>query len=405
MKTGDSMRIGRARWRFGFTLGGWLGGMLLALPAGAQDDPAPAAASAGIAAPEAPAAAPAPAPAAEPAPPKPPEIDVGIWLRAGARIQGSDEPKKLNDLSMDTVYGELNLSGKVYDKVNLTLDLAANGLGGGAGILDAIVAFDFAETIHLWAGQMLVPVDRANSAGPFFMLPWNFPGIFAVGANVVPATPHAGPYGRSAGAVAWGEYGNGLVRYFGGIFAPSAGQSPLYSARVSVAAIGAEHGFWGNSTYFGAQNVVALGLGAQYQKDGSAGPPTVSAAGLPAPGSTDNYAEVNADVFAELQTGGKSYVTGEAAYYHFAGNFNPVKDELYALAAYTTDRIGIGQIQPLLRFQWAKNDAATLSAIDVGVNYLIAGPTLRLMLAFQHTDLDNQIVGNAVQLGVQGMIF
>jgi hypothetical protein len=380
--------------------------MLLAWPASAQDDAPPATTTAPVAAvPEPAPAAVAAAPAAEPGPPKPPEIDVGIWLRAGMRVQGSDEPKKLNDVSMDTVYGELNLSGKVYDKVSLTLDLAASGLGGSSGILDAIVAFDFSEPLHLWAGQLLVPVDRANAAGPFFMLPWNYPGIFAVGPNVVMATPHAGPYGRSAGAVAWGECNNGMVRYFGGIFAPSAGSSPLYSARVSVAAIGAEHGFWGNSTYSGAQNIVAVGLGAQYQKDGSGVPGTTNAMGMPVPGATDDYAELNADVFAELQTGGGSYVTGEAAYYHFAGDYNPVKDELYLLAAYTTDRIGIGQIQPMLRFQWAKNDAATLTTIDVGANYLLAGPALRLMLVFQHTDLDAEIVGNALQLGVQGMLF
>jgi hypothetical protein len=201
--------------------------------------------------------------------------------------------------------------------------------------------------------------------------------------------------------VAWGECNNGMVRYFGGIFAPTAGDSPLFSGRVSVAAIGAEHGFWGNSTYFGAQDVLAVGLGAQYQKDGSA-PPAGSGA---MPGTTDNFAEVNADVFGEFKTGGSSYFTGEAAYYHFAGDYNPAKDDLYALAAYTTDRIGIGQIQPLLRFQWAKNDAATVTAIDAGANYLIAGPALRLMLNFQHTDVDTGIVGNAVQLGVQGMLF
>jgi hypothetical protein len=30
---------------------------------------------------------------------------------------------------------------------------------------------------------------------------------------------------------------------------------------------------------------------------------------------------------------------------------------------------------------------------------------LRLMFGFQHTDLDGGVVGNALQLGVQGMLF
>jgi hypothetical protein len=385
-------------------------GLLLALPAVAQETE-PVAPSTDLAAPDAPAAAiatPAPAPAEAtkaPEAPKAPSVEVGLWTRIGARLQGSTEPKKLNDVGMDTVYGELNFSGKVYDKVTATLDLEANGMAATAGILDAILAFDFSEPLHLWAGQLLVPVDRANSAGPFFMLPWNYPGVFVVGPNVVPATPNSGPFGRSAGAVLWGECNNGMVRYFGGVFSPGSAQSPLYSARVSVAAIGAEHGFWGNSTYGGSQDILAVGLGAQYQKNGSVAPGGVNAAGAPVPGATDNYAEVNADVFGEFKTGGSTYVTGEAAYYHFGGDYSLVKNEMYILGAYTTNKIGIGQIQPLVRYQWANNTGRTLSAIDVFVNYLIAGPALRLMFGFQHTDLDNGIVGNAVQLGVQGMLF
>jgi hypothetical protein len=387
-------------------IAGILGAALTTQRAQGQDaSPQPAAEVAAAAdssapAPPAPAAPPAEQPAA-PAPPPQPEIDVGVWLRAGARVQGSDNPKALNDVAMDTVFGELNASGKVHDQVTLTLNLAANGLAGSVGILDAIVAVDFAEPLHLWAGQFLVPVDRANFAGPFFMLPWNCPGLYTVGAAVVPATPHAGPYGRNAGAVLWGEAAEGKVHYYGGVFAPNVGDSPLYSARVSFAPIGAEHGYYASSTYSGAQNIVAIDVGLQYQKDGSAPPP---GAGAP-PGTTDNYTEINAGVFGEYKLTGASYLTGEAAYYHFAGDYEPVKDNFYLLAAYTTDRIGIGQIQPLLRYQMGSREGFTVSAIDVFVNYLIAGPALRLMFGFQHTDLDAGVVGNALQLGVQGMLF
>src|SRR5947208_977283 len=46
-------------------------------------------------------------------PDKLPPIDVGAWVRVGARIQGRD-PKKLDDQSMDTAYGELHAGGKVH---------------------------------------------------------------------------------------------------------------------------------------------------------------------------------------------------------------------------------------------------------------------------------------------------
>ena len=41
-----------------------------------------------------------------------PPIDVGAWLRIGARFQGPD-PKKLNDQSMESIYGELHAGGKI----------------------------------------------------------------------------------------------------------------------------------------------------------------------------------------------------------------------------------------------------------------------------------------------------
>ena len=39
------------------------------------------------------------------------------------------------------------------------------------------------DEFHLWAGHLLVPVDRANASGPFFMIPWNYPGFLTVGAD------------------------------------------------------------------------------------------------------------------------------------------------------------------------------------------------------------------------------
>ena len=43
--------------------------------------------------------------------------------------------------------------------------------------MDAIISFDLMDEFHVWAGHLLVPVDRANASGPFFMIPWNYPGF------------------------------------------------------------------------------------------------------------------------------------------------------------------------------------------------------------------------------------
>ena len=58
--------------------------------------------------------------------------------------------------------------------------------------MDAIISFDPMDEFHVWAGHLLVPVDRANASGPFFMIPWNYPGFLTVGATTLVTAPHGG---------------------------------------------------------------------------------------------------------------------------------------------------------------------------------------------------------------------
>jgi hypothetical protein len=337
-----------------------------------------------------------------------PPITVGAWLRVGARIQGTN-PKNLDGERMETAYGELHAGGKIHKNVSLTLNLNAQGLSSGgpsAGIEDAIIGFDFADEVHLWIGQLLVPVDRANYGGPFFAINWNYPGILSVGNVLVITAPKEGPgsYGRDVGGSLWGDIEGGKFNYKLGVFQSGPlSQSPLFSGRLSMSIIGNETGYFGNGTYFGEKDMVTVGLGGQYQKNGSVGPPPVAPAMGAAP--TDNYAEVNADILGELKYGGGGWITGDAAYYHFAGDFNAVKDAFYVTGAIATPKIGIGNIQPMVRYQFGSGDGPKVWAVDAFVSYLIMGPALKVMAGFQHTDLGNDTVGNAIQLGAQGIFF
>ena len=92
---------------------------------------------------------------------------------------------------MSNAYVELHAGGKIHKNVGVTLNLNADYAAAStsarrqprsAAIEDAIIQFDFDDAFHLWAGHLLVPVDRANASGPFFMIPWNYPGIVSVGA-------------------------------------------------------------------------------------------------------------------------------------------------------------------------------------------------------------------------------
>ena len=332
-----------------------------------------------------------------------PPIDVGAWLRVGGKFQGQD-PSKINDWQMDSTYVELHAGGKVHKNVGVTLNLNANVTSFSnmsAALEDAIVSFDFYDEFHLWAGHLLVPVDRANASGPFFMIPWNYPGFFS-GAFV--GAPAEGPSGRNNGAVVWGDIAGGKFSYFAGAFDNAAlSTSPLFSGKLRLALWDPEPGFWGNGSYFGDKDMLSIDLGGQVQKNGVA--------------AGKSYADVNVDVLVEKKLGGGSFATLEAAYYHFNQVSGGVSDSMYALLAYATPTVGVGSIQPMVRFQWEKvkdNPDTNPWNLDVGLSYLIKGPALRVLATYSHTKLLNldsttmavsNSTANSIQLGAQAIFF
>ena len=276
-----------------------------------------------------------------------PPISVGAWMRVGSKFQGGSDASKLNDFQMDSAYAELHAGGKIHKKVGVTLNLAANMLGWDAEgtptqkslvlLEDAIISFDFEDEFHLWAGHLLVPVDRANASGPFFMIPWYYPGFFR--RATAGRRAREGPLGRNNGAVVWGDINKGQLTYLAGVFDNAVVSSPLYSGRVRLALLDKEPGFWGNASYFGDKDLLSIGLGSQYQSSSPMG---------------KDYYEVNADVLFEKKLGGGSFFTAEAAYYHFNVDDGGVSDSMYPLVAYATPTIGIGNIQPSARYQWRR---------------------------------------------------
>jgi hypothetical protein len=338
-----------------------------------------------------------------------PPIDVGAWLRAGGIFQGAPasqggDPSKINDWHMDNAYVELHAGGKIHKKVGVTLNLNANMLdfsSAGASavtIEDAIISFDLRDELHIWTGHLLVPVDRANASGPFFMIPWNFPGFFAgVGA------PKEGPSGRNNGLVVWGDIAGGKLTYLAGVFDnANVGSSPLYSGRVRLALLDPEPGFWGNGSYFGDKDLLSIGVGGQAQAHGSSSA-TVD----------KTYAEVNADVLFEKKIPGGGWGTVEGAYYHYNVLDGGISDSLYILGAYATPTLGVGNVQPMVRYQWEKVKSGIGTNpwnLDIGLSYLIKGPALRLLGTYSHTRLGTDPAGdaltaNSIQVGAQAIFF
>jgi hypothetical protein len=413
------------------------------------------------AAPPAPAAEPAPAPAPEPAPVAPPPaateeapaaaaaeaeaapvppaapveeappaeekytVTTGVGIRVGARFQNLRDPEEVGMFSFDSVNAELRFSGRVTPIVGWTANLTVDGrtpttvLNGPpappagppivfeARAMDVIAQLDFMDEFHVWAGRMLTPSDRTNFSGPWFIAPWEYPGVYNV-PNTVDGSffAYVGPrgteeIGREVGTVVWGDIGKGKFKYYLGMLdvddAPA--NTPLYTARLGYAIIGSEPGFYGSSTYYGAQDILAVGAAVQYQdRLGTGG---------------DSVTEFNADVLAEFNIGTAGTVGVEGAYYHFDDEspLLPADDAFFVVGSYLLpNAIGIGKPQLVLRYQAAMSDDADdpgdMSMIEVGAAYVIKDYFAKLMLGYEYTKISPQgdaddIKGNAIRLGFQ----
>lgn len=397
--------------------------------AAAQDAPAAAPVAAPVAEPV---AAPAPAPeattppvaepvvtatpVAEPvaaeAPPAeaPPEeanaarmpMSIGAWAHLGTYLNGPED--KMNRLAAD---GELNLlfSADLIEGFGMTANLVGNyGPGstdgyspqaGGVNIMDLHGKIAIDEAFNIWIGRMLVPSDRANFSGVWFASPWFYPGLHFAAP---PVGPRQGPQGRNDGLTVWGQAAGGLFKYYAGAYnlQNSAGGA-LISGRINISLLNPEPGYYHSSTYYGAKDVLAIGIGGQYQKDGS-GP--------------DDYSEFNADILFEKNLNEGGVLDLEGAFYKYMGDGEPIDMSFLVLASWmTADKIGVGKIQPLVRFQSAKTTDnvdpmgpypadETSNIIEGQIGYVIDSYATRFALGFLYQKVGD-VKDNQIYLGLQ----
>ena len=354
------------------------------------------------AAPPAPAAAPTVTPADKPDLKK---IDIGFALRVGSAAQGATDRSKVNDIGLDEFTVEARFSGNLTEifawqaNFNGGIPVGPNSMGastagsnGFANVLDLIAKVEPAQFFHFWAGRMLVPSDRSNFSGPWFMSPWKYPGFYPTLA--APVGPKQGPFGRNDGVTAWGQFLEGKAKYYVGVFdLNDTTVSPLYTGRINICFLGKEPGFYHSSTYYGAQDIVALGLGAQYQKNGSGDPTTM-------PANLKNYM---ADLLAEKNFAGVGVGTLEGSYYKFDTD-QQFKQAFYVLGSYLfPKKLGIGKLQLLGRYQQADPSAGGTSwkMEDAFLTYLVDDYFLRASVGYQHADIGVPPNSNAVLLGIQ----
>jgi hypothetical protein len=216
------------------------------------------------------------------------------------------------------------------------------------------------------------------------MSPWNYPGFYP--GLAAPVGPKQGPYGRNNGVTAWGQFMGGKAKYYIGAYdLDDSRVKRFYSGRVNLAILGTEPGFYHSSTYYGAQDILAIGGGFQYQTDGFA------------PGA--NLSIFNADLLFEKNLGGGGVVTFEGAYHH-SSDGNTFKNAYYLLGSWLTpEKLGIGKLQPLIRFQQTTDVDRWM--LDTFVTYVVDDYFTRIALGFQHADVGVAPNANMIQIGVQ----
>lgn len=330
------------------------------------------------------------------------KVITGIGFRGAVRFQDAQDAEKVaaEDATVDELNVEVRLAGKVTDVVGWTANLTVDGktpntVTEGAGpikfqaqALDLVGQLDFMDEFHVWLGRMLTPTDRSNFSGVWFMSPWNYPGVYADGSYFGPRGTEE--VGREVGAVIWGNDPSGKFKYYAGVMdLDNPELSPLIVGRINYAIVGEEPGFYSSSTYYGAKDIVALGVAAQYQEE------SIDEV-------DDDLVGFNADLLAEFNVPGTGTITGEVGYYHEDGPTSvfAAKDGYYALASYLTpEPVGLGKIQIMARLQQTMDPDRT--AIEGVASYLFKDYFAKLALSFTHFELPNDQKANWLQLGFQ----
>jgi hypothetical protein len=304
-----------------------------------------------------------------------------------------------HDFNLDNV--RLYLGGHYGNVIKGTFNTERTGGPSVAGgdsvrVMDAITQFEFMPEFNFWLGRMLPPSDRANLYGPFFALPWSYPGVASNYPNLA--------VGRDNGAMVWGKPFNGKLVYSLGAYkghnkmAGLSGQSDklLYAGRLHFNILDPEPApaYYLGGTYGGSKDILSVGIAGFTQDDG------VGTAA--APGKLKIY---SIDLLAEKKFG-FGVPTLEGAYYKydlgrvdcgsgepgaaacpFGDNVGGQVDGKAYLAGFAwliPGMVGWGQFQPYVRWQKFERTLSntTNKALDLGVNYVIKGPNAKISVMY-----------------------
>ncbi len=291
-------------------------------------------------------------------------------------------------------------------------------------IMDAIAQFEPSKEFNVWMGRMLPPSDRANLAGPFYAMAWDYPGVVSQYPQYA--------VGRDDGLMVWGKVASDMLLYSVGAFeghnnyqyASSQADNLLYAGRLAINLLDAEPApaYYEGTTYYGGFNIFTIGLTFQHQADGVGLGDTVVGGVVTSEGDKGDYNAYNIDVLYETKDTGAGSLTLEGAYYNYdtddavdagyedygpnSGGITQGQAYLASVAYLLPTQVGMGKFQPYARYQKFETDLpgndTEITRYDIGLNYIIAGPNAKLSLTYFDTDIDAADSDtNGILFGVQ----
>lgn len=318
------------------------------------------------------------------------------------------------DFTLDSA--RLYLSGSFNKYIKGMLNTEKSG-GGSAGsnfeVIDANVQFQLTPEVSIWAGRFLSPSDRANMAGPYYSMGGGY------WANIASRYGwNGGVIGRDDGvavvssfledhlAVSFGAFEGNQIFRFSGVGAQSQSSTTkdnlMYAGRVQYNFWDAEPGYYGTGNYFGAKDILSIGIAGRMKKDGAVAPAVSSLVG--------DYKSYSVDFLLEKKDVGPGTFSAEAAYYYYDTDnvFLGEQGKAYSagLGYLFNDPIGWGKIMPIVRYQKFDADGITsfngsstpntfsnrrggedTKRIEIGANYVIAPYNSVITATVGKTDL------------------
>jgi hypothetical protein len=330
-------------------------------------------------------------------------LDDTRWVSIGAGLRGSvniieNAASSGGGYSTDFAVNNARLyvNGQIFKGVlaTLTTEIEEDEITA-VRLFNGIARFEFTEVFKVWLGRLTAPSDRANLAGPFFLLNLDFPFVSAFPAVFA---------GQNDGLAVWGELFDKRFKYQLGAFngvqgPPTLDDDVLFAARLVYNFLDPELGYWDASTYYGSKKILAVGVTVQFQKDAAG---TVD--------NPENFTGFNIDILFEYPLTPGVVTLGGAFYNYDYGN-NPLPGQTDGPAFYVqggflfAPKIGIGQFQPVFRVQHFHVDAPATTPdtthYDFGLNYIIAGFDARVMFEYTRVDVSRGDDRNEIKILAQ----